>query len=419
MGKVARSPRVYLPWLLWDVLHSGVFSWQRHGITVSCSVCALKNLLHSALFSCPEVEKMTDQEYMALALDLAKRGAGWTSPNPMVGAVIVKDGQIIAQGWHARCGDLHAERAALAACTGDPTGATMYVTLEPCCHHGRQPPCTEAILQAGIARVVVGSGDPNPLVAGKGLDILREHGVQVTEGVLAEECRALNHVFFHFIQTGKPYVVLKYAMTLDGKLAAYTGASQWITGEAARRHVHTQRNRYRAIMVGVGTVLADDPQLTCRLKGGRDPLRVICDTNLRTPLTANVVRTAQQTPTCIATCVTQESRLAPYRQAGCQVLSLPQSDGHVSLRVLLDHLGKQNVDSVLAEGGSAIHWSLVQGGLVDRVQAYLAPKILGGAQAKSPVGGQGFPHPDQALKLKPPVLTRLGEDILWESEVER
>ena len=359
---------------------------------------------------------MTDQEYMALALQLAEKGAGWTSPNPMVGAVLVKDGEIIGRGYHAKCGGLHAERAALAACTGDPAGATLYVTLEPCCHHGRQPPCTEAILQAKIARVVVGSGDPNPLVAGKGLDLLRAHGVQVTEGVLDRECRALNHVFFHFIQTGRPYVVLKYAMTLDGKLAAYTGASQWITGEQARRHVHTQRSRYRAILVGVGTVLADDPQLTCRLEGGRDPLRVVCDTNLRTPLTANVVRTARQTPTCLATCVSQESRLAPYREAGCQVLSLPQSNGQVSLPALMKALGSQGVDSVLAEGGSALHWSLVRDGLVNRVQAYLAPKILGGQGAQSPVGGQGFPHPDQALRLAPPTLTPLGEDLLWESE---
>ena len=359
---------------------------------------------------------MTDQEYMALALQLAEKGAGWTSPNPMVGAVLVKDGEIIGRGYHAKCGGLHAERAALAACTGDPAGATLYVTLEPCCHHGRQPPCTEAILQAKIARVVVGSGDPNPLVAGKGLDLLRAHGVQVTEGVLDRECRALNHVFFHFIQTGRPYVVLKYAMTLDGKLAAYTGASQWITGEQARRHVHTQRSRYRAILVGVGTVLADDPQLTCRLEGGRDPLRVVCDTNLRTPLTANVVRTARQTPTCLATCVSQESRLAPYREAGCQVLSLPQSNGQVSLPALMKARGSQGVDSVLAEGGSALHWSLVRDGLVNRVQAYLAPKILGGQGAKSPVGGQGVPHPDQALRLAPPTLTPLGEDLLWESE---
>ena len=243
---------------------------------------------------------MTDQDYMALALDLAQKGAGWTSPNPMVGAVLVKQGRIIGQGYHARWGDLHAERAALAACQEAPAGSTLYVTLEPCCHQGKQPPCTQAILEAGITRVVVGSGDPNPLVAGQGLAQLRAQGVQVTEGVLAEECRALNHVFFHYSQTGRPYVVLKYAMTLDGKLAADTGSSQWITGEAARRHVHTQRSRYRSILVGVGTVLADDPQLTCRMEGGRNPLRLVCDTHLRTPLTAQVVKTAGELPTCLA-----------------------------------------------------------------------------------------------------------------------
>ena len=241
---------------------------------------------------------MTDQDYMALALDLARKGAGWTSPNPMVGAVLVKQGRIIGQGYHARWGDLHAEQAALAACREDPAGSTLYVTLGPAA--ARKAPCTQAILEAGIARVVVGSEDPNPLVAGQGLAQLRAQGVQVTEGVLAEECRALNHVFFHYIQTGRPYVVLKYAMTLDGKLAAYTGASQWITGEAARRHVHTQRSRYRSILVGVGTVLADDPQLTCRMEGGRNPLRLVCDTHLRTPLTAQVVKTAGEAPTCLA-----------------------------------------------------------------------------------------------------------------------
>lgn len=360
---------------------------------------------------------MTDQEYMAQALSLAQKGAGWTSPNPMVGAVIVKDGQVIGQGYHAKCGDLHAERAALAACTQDPAGATMYVTLEHCCHQGRQPPCTEAILEAGIARVVVGSGDPNPKVAGKGLAILRAHGVQVTEHVLEAQCRALNEVFFHYIQTGKPYVVLKYAMTLDGKMAAYTGASQWITGEEARRHVHTQRNRFRSILVGVDTVLADDPQLTCRIPGGRNPRRIVCDTHLRTPLTAQVVATAHQVPTCLATCVTQHQLLAPYEEKGCQILSLPSAQGHVSLPALLERLGEMEVDSVLLEGGAALHWSAVQAGIVNKVQAYLAPKILGGQGAKSPVGGQGFPHPDQALRLAPPTLTRLGEDILLESEV--
>lgn len=212
---------------------------------------------------------MDDLDYMRLALELAKKGCGWTAPNPMVGAVIVKDGRVIGQGYHHRCGDLHAERDALARCTESPVGSTMYVTLEPCCHYGRQPPCTEAILEAGIARVVIGSGDPNPLVAGKGLAILRGHGIEVTEHLLEEECTRLNEVFFHYIQTKRPFVVMKYAMTLDGKIAAYTGLSKWITGEVARNHVHQQRHRYNAIIAGVGTILADDPLLTCRIEGGK------------------------------------------------------------------------------------------------------------------------------------------------------
>ena len=229
---------------------------------------------------------MNDTDYMNLALELARRGMGWTSPNPMVGAVLVKNGEIIGQGWHTRYGELHAEREALKNCTGSPAGATLYVTLEPCCHQGRQPPCTQAILDAGITRVVVGSNDPNPLVAGKGLNILRAHGVQVETGVCKQACDALNQVFFHFITTRRPYVVLKYAMTMDGKIATRTGASKWITGETARKRVHEDRHRYRAILAGVGTVLDDDPLLTCRMEGGRNPIRVICDTRLRTPLTA-------------------------------------------------------------------------------------------------------------------------------------
>lgn len=362
---------------------------------------------------------MTDTTYMQMALELAQKGQGWTSPNPMVGAVIVKTGRVIGQGYHARCGDLHAERAALAACTEDPKGATMYVTLEPCCHHGRQPPCTDAILEAGIARVVVGSSDPNPQVAGQGVAILRAAGVEVTEHVLEEACTSLNDVFFHYIRTKTPYVVLKYAMTLDGKIAAYTGQSQWITGEIARNHVHQQRGRYRAILVGVGTVLTDDPQLTCRVDGRRNPLRIVCDSHLRTPLTAQVVQTARAVPTLIAACFADPDRITQYEALGVRVWILPAKNGRVDLKALMDRLGQEEVDSVLIEGGSALHWAALETGIVHKVQAYIAPKLLGGSTAKSPIGGQGFPHPDQAVRLKPPSLTQLGEDLLIESEVDR
>ena len=248
---------------------------------------------------------------MRLALELAERGAGWTSPNPLVGAVLVKDGRIIGQGWHARCGGLHAERHALADCTGGPGGGHPVRHPGALLPHGRQPPCTDAILAAGIRRVVVGSVDPNPLVAGKGVEILRAHGVEVETGVLQAECDALNPVFFHYIRTRRPYVVMKYAMTLDGKIATRTGASRWITGEAARRRVHQDRHRYRGILAGVGTVLADDPLLTCRMEGGRNPVRVICDTHLRTPLDSRIVRTAGEVETILATCETDRSGSPP------------------------------------------------------------------------------------------------------------
>lgn len=364
------------------------------------------------------ITEPSDEAYMDLALKLAERGRGWASPNPMVGAVIVKEGRILGQGYHARCGDLHAERAALAACTEDPRGATLYVTLEPCCHHGRQPPCTEAILAAGIRRVVVGSGDPNPKVAGKGLAMLRAAGVEVREHVAEAACTRLNQVFFHYIRTGLPYVVLKYAMSLDGKIASYTGASQWITGEEARQHVHKLRGTYRAILVGVGTVLADDPLLTCRIEGGRDPLRVICDSRLRTPFTARVIQTAREVPTLLATCETDAERFARYEQYGVQVVSLPAAEGRVSLLSLLRYLGKAQVDSVLVEGGGTLHWSMLAEGLVHKVVAYVASLLLGGAGAVSPVEGVGFPHPDAALRLHTPTVTRLGEDFLVEGLVE-
>lgn len=362
---------------------------------------------------------MNDLDYMRLALDLARQGCGWVSPNPMVGAVIVKDGRIIAQGYHHRYGSLHAERDALANCAESPEGATIYVTLEPCCHYGKQPPCTQALLEAGIRRVVVGSGDPNPLVAGKGIAELRAHGVQVEEHVLEEECLRLNEIFFHYIQTKRPFVALKYAMTLDGKIASATGASKWITGPEARAHVHALRHQYRAILVGVGTVLADDPLLTCRVEGGRNPIRIVCDSRLRTPLRAQLVQTARDVPTILATCCTERSRHQPYLDAGCTVLVLPRRHGHVDLSALMEQLGAEKIDSVLIEGGGTIHWSALESGLGNKVYAYLAPKLLGGAQARSPVEGAGFATPDEAVRLTNSVITRLGEDFLIESEVRR
>lgn len=400
-----------------------------------------------------------DEYYMRRAIELAFRGSGWVNPNPLVGAVIVRDGRIIGEGWHTAFGQPHAERHALARCTEDPQGATIYVTLEPCCHTGKQPPCTEALIEAGIARVVMGAPDPNPRVSGGGIAQLEAAGIEVVQGVLVEECQAVNRAFFHYIQTGKPYVILKYAMTLDGKIATRTGASKWITSEVARRRVHEDRQRYAAILVGVGTVLRDDPLLTCRLhdfvfveeqesdqelradcSAGADesassvntaihqeesyvpeklsnPLRVICDSHLRTPLDARVVQTASVVPTCIATTETDQAKHQPYLDRGCTIMVVPEVAGHVDLADLMVQLGASGIDSVIVEGGAEINWSMMESGVVNAIQAYIAPKLFGGVQAPHPLGGLGVETPSEAFKCTHPQITMLGNDVLIECEV--
>lgn len=379
-------------------------------------------------------DEMKDRKYMELALELALKGCGKVDPNPLVGAVIVKDGKIIGRGYHTEYGKLHAEREALASCSSSPEGAVMYVTLEPCCHHGKQPPCTDAVIDAGISRVVIGSADPNPLVAGKGVERLKAHGIEVVEGFMREECDAINSAFFRFIKTGMPYVVMKYAMTMDGKIATRTGASKWITSEAARKRVHEDRNRYMAIMAGIGTVLKDDPLLTCRIPGGRDPVRVICDTHLRIPVDSQIVQTAKKYRTLIATaqtgggessadrcgeCKYIEDKCSALTAKGSEILYIPVKNGHIDLEQLMKKLGEQKISSVLLEGGGTLNWSALGAGIVDRLQVYIAPKIFGGKDAPSPVGGAGVGMPAEAFLTEKPKVTFIGEDILIESEVKR
>jgi diaminohydroxyphosphoribosylaminopyrimidine deaminase / 5-amino-6-(5-phosphoribosylamino)uracil reductase len=361
---------------------------------------------------------MDDREYMLYALQLAEKGKGFVNPNPMVGAVIVKEGQIIGQGYHEIYGGLHGERNALASCTQSPIGSTLYVTLEPCCHYGKTPPCTDAILQSGIKKVVIGSKDPNPLVSGKGIELLRSQGVECLDGILQTECDRLNEVFFHYIRTKKPYVVMKYAMTMDGKTAAYTGKSKWITGEAARLRVHEDRHRYQAVMAGVGTVIADDPLLTCRLAKGRNPIRIICDTNLRTPFQSQIVKTAKEVPTLLATSCSDTEKQKAYTDAGCNLLTVSRKQGYLDLNELMDQLGAKEIDSILLEGGGLLNWSALQSNIVNKVQTYIAPKLLGGTKGKSPVAGIGMASPSQAYSLTNPSITFLEEDILIESEVQ-
>ena len=357
---------------------------------------------------------MNDADYMKLALELAKKGIGKTTPNPMVGAVIVKDGRIIGQGYHKKCGALHAERDAFASLTEPATDATLYVTLEPCCHYGKTPPCTDAIMEHKIKRIVVATLDPNPLVAGKGIQILRNNGIDITVGVMEDEALQLNHVFFYYITKKIPYVVLKYAMSADGKIATHTGASKWITQEAARNHVHLLRNQYKAILVGIGTVLADNPILTCRIPDGTDPIRIVCDTNCRIPLNSNILQTAYDVPTYIACHTCSKEKQQAIEKMGAHLLTIPLQDNHLDLNYLLHKLGEIEIDSVLAEGGGTLNESLLKTGLVNALKIYLAPKIIGGINSKTPVEGLGVDTPDEAYHFTLQNTTRIGNDILLE-----
>lgn len=360
---------------------------------------------------------MNDEFYMKRAIELAKRGEGFVSPNPLVGAVIVKDGRIIGEGCHEKCGGLHAERNAFKNCTESPKGSTIYVTLEPCCHFGKQPPCTNAIIEAGISRVVIGSRDPNPLVSGKGAKILRAAGIEVVEDFLRDECDKLNPIFFRYITTKLPYVSLKYAMTADGKIATATGKSKWITGEAAREDVHRLRRKHRAIMAGIGTVLADNPTLNCRIENGRDPIRIICDSNLRLPLDCNICKTAKEIETIVVSAVPNKERQSALNALGVKTLVLGDESGKVDLPALMRYLGENGIDSVLLEGGGTLAYSALKAGIVNHIYAYIAPKLFGGESAKTPVGGEGVQSPDECFMLKRTSVKEIGEDMLIEYDL--
>ncbi|XCP84827.1 bifunctional diaminohydroxyphosphoribosylaminopyrimidine deaminase/5-amino-6-(5-phosphoribosylamino)uracil reductase RibD [Roseburia hominis] len=357
---------------------------------------------------------MTDHEYMERAISLARLGIGWTNPNPLVGAVIVKAGRIIGEGYHAKYGEMHAERNAFASLTEDARGATLYVTLEPCCHYGKTPPCTEAILEHKIARVVIGSRDPNPKVSGKGAAILRDGGVRVEEDFMRAKCDELNLIFFHYIETRTPYVVMKYAMTADGKTATRTGASKWVTGEAARRKVQEMRYTYSGIMAGIGTVLADDPLLNVRIPGKRSPVRIICDSHLRIPEDSRIVRTAGEYPTIIACSDGAPEKKETLRRCQIEVLEVPDADGRVDLKRLMRILGERKIDSILLEGGGTLNDSALKAGIVKEVKVFVAPKIFGSYQAPSPVGGLGTTAPDEAMRMKLQNVSGIGEDLLIE-----
>ena len=360
------------------------------------------------------------EKYMQKAIDLAIKAEGHTSPNPLVGAVIVKNEEIIGEGYHKKAGDLHGERNAIKDCLergNNPEGSTMYVTLEPCCHYGKTPPCTEAIIKYGISQVVVGSMDPNPKVKGKGIKTLQDAGITVITGVLEDQCNKVNEIFMHYISTGLPFVMMKYAMTMDGKIATSKGESRWITGEKSRENVHKDRNRFKAIMVGVGTVIKDDPMLNCRIENGSDPIRIICDSHLRTPLHSKIVNTANEIETIIATTEENPNLRSPFLEKGCQLITVTEKNGHLDLKELISILGKMEIDSILLEGGGTLNWSALESGVVQQVKTFIAPKIFGGENSISPVRGPGVDFPKDAFMLKPISTTRIGQDIVIISNV--
>lgn len=380
--------------------------------------------MHSGHFCLKEVLNMVRQEdieYMRRAIELAERGVGFTNPNPMVGAVIVKGGKVIGEGWHERCGEWHAERNAFRNCTVPAEGATMYVTLEPCCHYGKTPPCTEAIIEHGIARVVVGMEDPNPLVAGKGIALLREAGIEVVCGVEEEALREQNRVFLKYISTKLPWVAMKTAMTLDGKIATRTGDSKWITGAEAQAYVHELRHRFMAILVGIGTAVADDPLLNCRIEGRgvRQPIRVVVDSNARLSLDSQLVKTAGEYRTIVAhTRFAPEERVKALRETGVEMLLCKEKEGLVDVRNLLELLGLSGIDSILLEGGGSLNYTFLSEGLADELYAFIAPKIVGGMNAKTPVEGAGMEKMADAINLELENVLNIGHDVLLKLKVK-
>lgn len=356
-----------------------------------------------------------DESYMRMALSLAKKGIGSASPNPMVGAVVVKNGKIVGTGYHKKYGDAHAEVNALNEAGSKAKGASLYLNLEPCCHFGKTPPCTDAVIKAGIKRVVAGVVDPNPKVSGKGAGILRDAGIEVKLSVLEEDCRRLNEGFIKRITTGRPFVILKIAASLDGKTATKTKESKWITSEASRHHAHRLRGQVDAIMTGIGTVLADDPLLTPRAgKVKRMPLRVVVDSLLRVPASAKVVGS---NTLFVATDKAPAKAIEDLESRGAEVELFKSKKGKVALALVMEHLGNRGVNSLLVEAGPGLSGSLLEEGLVDKILFFYAPKIIGGVEAPGMVGGGGIERLSEAVSLKEIKIKRFGEDIMIEGYV--
>ena len=374
---------------------------------------------------------------MRRAIELAKKGGGYVHPNPLVGCVVVKNGEIIAEGYHEKYGEFHAERNALLRCKSETKDASLYVTLEPCCHYGKTPPCTEIIIEKGIKKVFVGILDPNPLVAGKGVKILQDAGIEVEVGLCEDEIRELNKVFLKYITTKRPYVIMKTAMTLDGKIAAHTGDSKWVTNEESRKLVHDLRSEMAGVIVGIGTVLADDPMLNVRLEGNQhQPIRIVVDSNLRIPIDSQLVKTAKEYRTIVACCHFDRSEadrseveksscndneqkgfLDKLEMTGVELLECQSNNDHVDINDLMSKLGSIGIDSLLLEGGGTLNAAFLEAGCVDEVWAFIAPKIIGGAAAKTPVSGHGIDKMSDAIILQNIDIQNINGDILIKGKI--
>lgn len=356
-----------------------------------------------------------DEYYMGLAINLARKGIGKVNPNPMVGAVIVKDNKIVGTGYHEKYGGKHAEVNAIENSRESLNGSTMYVNLEPCSHFGKTPPCVDKIIESKINKVVIASVDPNPLVQGKGVKKLRDAGIEVKVGVLDEENKKLNEVFLKYIKNKKPFVVMKVAMSLDGKIATTTGQSKWISCDESRRYVHKLRSEVMSILVGINTVIKDDPMLDCRLENGKNPIRIIVDTTLKIPIDSKIVSSSKSIRTIVVTTKNANRNVMKLLECkGVEILTVNLKNNLVDLKEMINKLGELNIDSILIEGGSSLNFSAMNENIVDKIQVYVAPIILGGESSKTPIGGQGVDDIKEAFKLHKLEYKQIGSDILIE-----
>jgi diaminohydroxyphosphoribosylaminopyrimidine deaminase/5-amino-6-(5-phosphoribosylamino)uracil reductase len=359
-----------------------------------------------------------DEHWMRRVLRLAEKGRGRTSPNPMVGAILVKDGKVVGEGYHAKAGEAHAEIVALQRAREEARGAVLYLNLEPCAHYGKTPPCAPQVIEAGVKRVAIGMEDPNPLVKGKGVEILRRAGLDVEVGILEKECRRSNEAFCKYILKKEPFVVLKVAATLDGKIATRNGDSKWISGEASRRFAHKLRDQVDGVLVGIGTVLKDDPLLTVRIRGGRDPYRIVLDSRLRIPEAAKLIGTSPAKVVIAATELAPEDNIERLGKRGVRILTLDSKEGRVNLKSCLSKLGEIGMMSLLVEGGSQVNGSFLDEGLVDKLLLFLSPKLIGDRLAPGIFGGRGVSNLQEAIPLREIKAKRIGEDIFLEGYLE-